>query len=211
MWSYVTHPHICPCTLCKIESLLWAACAGWGVSIDCVAPGFKELWGLCPKASMNRTHGLCKRWQQLGLDSCAREMSVAVLIPWKTQTKIAGDTWVNGLFPCSGQAQKRRRHSSKPQELTLHWKAPWTSSLAVDFEERKVASDAIQSQAPWPPHPPSTRYQFHSSWLSIKINSLAFHSLVSIYLAWEDTGRFVAVPESPCSTFLISEQSNQTR
>lgn len=210
MWSYGTYPHIYSYTVYKIWSLLCAAPVGWGVPIDCVASGFKALRGLSPKASMDRKHRLYKWRQQPGLDTSAREMSEASLIAWKTKTKIAGDTQVNGQLPCSEQAQKRRG-SSKSQELTLQWKAPWTSSLAVDFEERKVASEATQSQAPWSPYPPSTLYQFHSSWLSIKINSLAFHSLVSIYLGREDTGRFVAVPESPCSTFLISEQSNQTR
>lgn len=127
----------------------------------------------------------------------------------KARTKITGDAWVNGLSPCSRQVGRRLFEDSATDTLSdslLDWK------LCVGFEGKEnTQRDTTLSQAPAAPRLPSSLYLFHSSQLSIKINSLAFRSLASIYLGWEDTHGFVAVPESPCSTFLISERSNQTR
>lgn len=114
--------------------------------------------------------------------------------------------WSVSLLKTSGE------DASKPQEQTVRWRAPRAASCATESEEKATAHrETTQWQVPVGPCPPSTLHLFHSSQLSIKINSLVFHGLASIYLGQEDTHRFVAAPESPCSTFLISEQSNQTR
>lgn len=141
-------------------------------------------------------------------------MSAAGLTLWKARTKITGDAGVNGLSPCARQVGKRLFEASGAD---IQLDRPSIVKLCERLLKRRrkhTHKQAIQSQGPpvAPTQlPSSTFHLFHSSQLSIKINSLIFRGLASIYLGREDTHRFVAVPESPCSTFLISEQSNQTR
>lgn len=119
----------------------------------------------------------------------------------------------HGSMACLLAQDKWGRDSLKPRQQMLNWIAPLTGSFAAGFEEKEKNPHAIQPPGHHraPLGPPPIRHLFHSSQLSIKINSLVFRGLASIYLGREAAYRFVAVPESPCSTFLISEQSNQTR
>lgn len=106
----------------------------------------------------------------------------------------------HGSMACLLTQDKWGRDSLKPQEQTLNWMDLQILSFATGFEEKEnthtQSSHLITGPPVSPTHPPpSTFYLFHSSQLSIKINSLVFRSLASISLGWEDSHRFVAVPK----------------
>lgn len=191
-----------------MEVLLFAACCGG-----------HEKWFLASKnlrdssldlQTERRTASVCTQGRHSGLDTSAWGVSAAGLSHGRQGQR---SQVTRGSVACL-LAHEWGKDALKPQEQTLHWLDLQMGGCATALKRRRKYSSPIRPpdhRAPlWLP-PASLLYLFHSSRLSIKINSLVFGGLASIYLGREDPHRFVAVPESPCSTFLISEQSNQTR